>query len=237
MRWERMLTTGARLVVSGRQIVLSQPSPQGAVVEDVSWWSNERLGLYLETFAVGGFDRSGFDGELLAQRLQGRTPLPWATLELDGPLSADLVGAEFDVLLTYRSAAAARVRWTASRGGSGVFSIGRESVSMGAIQGTATGVRAQLSSDRRDAALLLYGAVLFACRKGECREASISLRMLNGAEHECNPLREAFAARTQLELLGIRLPLDAALAWFPVHKLAITGEIRTTSEDAIVIDF
>lgn len=237
MRWERMLTTGASLVVSGRQIILSQPSPQWAMAEDVSWWSNEQISRYLETFAIGGFTRAGADGELLAERLYGRVPQPWATLLLAAGASAGSVGIELDEFVSLCPVRAPRSAMRVVRSGEGEVSLFRGDAVVGAVRDKPEGTQVHLSSDRPDAALLLFGALLFACRETGCRQASASLRMHSGSEHECNPTRDAFAARTQLEMLGVRLPLDAALAWFPVHKLAITGDLRTTSEGAIVIDF
>jgi hypothetical protein len=236
MRWERRLTTGGSLVMSGHQVVLSHPSPQGQVVEDVSWWSNEQISRYLSTYGLGGFDRSGDDGARLAERMQGRTPLPWATIHLVAPAPVGSVATQFSELLAH-GPSAWRSRWCVECTGASSIDLCLDDAAVADVRETGKGKQVRLLTDRPDAALLLFGAVLVVCRKSGCREATMSLRMLNGVEHDCSPAADAFAARTQLELLGVRLPLDAALAWFPVHKLAITGDLRTTSEDAIVIDF
>ena len=237
MRWERTLTTGASLVVSGHQIILSQPSPHGAMAEDVSWWSNEQIGRYLETFGLGGFTRVGTEGELLAERLAGRVPQSWATLLLAGGASAEAVGLELERVASLCPAKAPHTEMRVARSGEGEAALFRGDSALAIVRDRLDATQVHLSSDRPDAALLLFSAMIFACREGGRRDASLALRMHSGAEHECNPMGDAFAARTQLEMLGVRLPLNAALAWFPVHKLAITGDLRTQTEAAIVIDF
>jgi hypothetical protein len=236
MRWERALTTGESLVLSGQQVFLFTPSPRGALAREVSWWSNEQVVLHLQAFSTPGFGH--VEARQLRDRLQARVVLPWATLELHAP--GCILTAERAI---HELVEAGPAKWSTSR-----FSVAngdrddqmavlRDGVHVGGVRDTQYGIQVCISTDHQDVGLVIFSATLRACRESSCREARLLLRMFNGVEHDCIPSRDVFAVRHQLEMLGNPLPLPAELAWFPIHRLAINGDLRSTSEDAIVIDF
>lgn len=230
MRWERMLVTGGSLVLSGHQLILKTPGPAGSGVEDVTWWSDSQVSTFLERFALGGFSRTGTEGQQLARHLSGRRRPPWATAEVATAVdpghfsrrvldllaqSPQSFGAAWEV-----EVALPEVRL--SRSGEVVATLRCASASA-----------VDLHSDRPDAALVSYAALRLSAARG----VDLVLRTHASGEH-AGRVSDPAAGQTQLRLLGVELPLSPALDWFPIHLLGLSGDLRSQRKEGVtIIDF
>lgn len=230
MRWERMLVTGGSLVLSGHQLILKTPGPAGPGVEDVTWWSDSQVSTFLERFALGGFSRTGTEGQQLARHLSGRRRPPWATAEVATAVDPGQFSRRVLDLLA-QSPQSFRAAWEVevalpevrlSRGGEVLATLRCASAAV-----------VDLHGDRPDAALVSYAALRLSAARG----VDLVLRTHASGEH-AGRVSDPAAGQTQLRLLGVELPLSPALDWFPIHLLGLSGDLRSQRKEGVtIIDF